>query len=146
MCYLLRDIAVLQGRLDDAGTGDYSHYLVPDLGGNPAHRDVPAALASAIIEAAAAAIRKDPSQTKALVAGIGSRGGKLFERIAMRVVASSPEEASEIAYAYLSDETIIDAARRNGSASRSRRSRSRFGRWSRRSASDSWTEPRAVWC
>lgn len=27
----------------------------------------------------------------------------------MRVVASSPEEASEIAYAYLSDETIIDA-------------------------------------
>jgi hypothetical protein len=74
MCDLLRDIAVLQGRLDDAGTGDYSHYLVPDLGGNPAHRDVPAALAAAIIEAAAAAIRKDPSQTKALVAGIRSRG------------------------------------------------------------------------
>jgi hypothetical protein len=109
MCDLLREIAVLQGRLDDAGSGDYSHYLVPDFGGNPAHRDVPAALAAATIEAAAVAIRKDPSQTKAVVAGIRSRGGKLFERIAMRVVASSPEEASEIAYAYLSDETIIDA-------------------------------------
>jgi hypothetical protein len=31
MCDLLRDIAVLQGRLDDAGTGDYSHYLAPIL-------------------------------------------------------------------------------------------------------------------
>ena len=109
ICDLLREIAVLQGRLDDAGSADFSYYLVSDLGGNPAHRDVPAALAAAIIEAATVAIRNDPSRTKAVVARIRSHGGKLFERIAMRVVASSPEDASEVAYAYLSDETIIDA-------------------------------------
>jgi hypothetical protein len=109
MCDLLREIAILQGRLDEAGSRDFSHYLVSDLGGNPAHRDVPAALAAAIIEAAAVAIRMDPLQTRLVVARIRSHGGRLLERIAMRVVASSPEEASETAYAYLSDETIIDA-------------------------------------
>lgn len=109
MCDLLREIAVLQGRLDDAGSGDFSNYLVSDLTSNPAHRDVPAALAAAIIDAAAVAIRTDPAQTQEVVARIRSHSGRLFERIAMRVVASSPKEASEIAYAYLADETIIDA-------------------------------------
>jgi hypothetical protein len=109
LCELLHEIAVLQGRLDDSGSNDRSYYLVADLGGNPAHRDVPAALAAAIIEAAAVAIREDPLQTKAVVARIRSHGGKLFERIAMRVVATSPDDGSEIAHDYLSDETIIDA-------------------------------------
>jgi hypothetical protein len=71
---------------------------ISDLGGNPAHRDVPAALAAAIIEAAAVAIGTDPAQTQEVVARIRSHGGRLFERIAMRVVAWSPEEASEIAF------------------------------------------------
>ncbi len=70
---------------------------------------MPAALAGAIIDAAAEAIRKDPSQTANVVASIRSHGGKLFERIAMQIVATSPDDASEIAYAYLSDESIIDA-------------------------------------
>ena len=55
------------------------------------------------------AIRKDPSQTTDVVTRIRSHSGKLFERIAMHIVATSPDNASEIAYDYLSDETIIDA-------------------------------------
>jgi hypothetical protein len=108
-CKILREVAVLQGRLGDVGSDDFSYYLVTDLGGNPAHRDVPAALAGAIIDAAAEAIRKDPSQTADVVASIRFHGGKLFERIAMQIVATSPNDASEIAYSYLSDESIIDA-------------------------------------
>lgn len=103
-CDILHKFAVLQGRLDDADTQDRSHHRVGDFGGNPAHRDVPGAIAAAIIDAATAAISEKPSQTTNVVATIRSCGGRLFERIAMRVVAASPKEASEIASSFLSDE------------------------------------------
>jgi hypothetical protein len=109
-CNLLRQVAVVKGYLPADEYGDRSHNLLGDLDGNPQHRDIATALAAAIVDAAAQAIHAVGEQTGDLVARIRSYGGRLFERIAMRVVASSPGNVPEVATAYLVGSDLIGAS------------------------------------
>jgi hypothetical protein len=109
-CDLLRQAAVVKEYLPADECGDRSHNLLGDIDGNPQHRDIPTALAAAIVDAATQAIHADGSQTNDVVARIRSRGGRLFERIAMRVVASSPGNVPGLATAYLLDPDLIGAS------------------------------------
>lgn len=109
-CDLLRQVAIVKGYLPADEHGDRSHNLLGDIDGNPQHRDIPTALAAAIVDAATRAIHTDGSRTGDVVAQIRSRGGGLFERLAMRVVASSPGNVPELATAYLVDPDLIVAS------------------------------------
>jgi hypothetical protein len=107
---LLRQAAVLKNYLPADKLADHSHNFIGDFDGNPQHRDIPTSLAVAIVDAAAHAIQADGSQTGDVVARIRSRGGRLFERVAMRVVASSPSNVPETATTYLTDPDLIGAS------------------------------------
>ncbi|MFB9268375.1 hypothetical protein ACFFWD_35555 [Bradyrhizobium erythrophlei] len=109
-CDLLRQVAVVKGYLPADEHGDRSHNLLGDIDGNPQHRDIPTALAAAIVDAATQAIHSDGSRTGDVITRIRSRGGGLFERIAMRVVASSPGNVPELATAYLVNPDLIGAS------------------------------------
>ncbi|WP_441232726.1 hypothetical protein [Bradyrhizobium sp. 1200_D9_N1_1] len=109
-CELLHRVAVIRKYLPVDEHGDLSNHLFGDIDENPQHRDIPTALAAAIVEAATEAIRVDVSKANDVVARIRSREGMVFERIAMRVVASSSGSLPELATRYLTDADLIGAS------------------------------------
>jgi hypothetical protein len=109
-CDLLHQVAVIRKYLPVDEHGDLSNHLVGNIDENPQHRDIPTALAIAIVDAATQAIRIDGSRADDVVARIRSREGLVFERIAMRVVASSPGNLPELATRYLTDVDLIGAS------------------------------------
>ncbi|PSO22718.1 hypothetical protein C7G41_33915 [Bradyrhizobium sp. MOS002] len=109
-CDLLHRVAVIRKYLPVDEHGDLSNHLFGDIDENPQHRDIPTALAAAIVDAATQATRVDGSKANEVVARIRSREGLAFERIAMRVVASSPGSLPELATCYLTDADLIGAS------------------------------------
>jgi hypothetical protein len=74
-CDLLHQVAVIRKYLPADEHGDLSNHLVGNIDENPQHRDIPTALAVAIVDAATQAIRVDGSRANDVVARIRSREG-----------------------------------------------------------------------
>ncbi|WP_314957194.1 hypothetical protein [Bradyrhizobium cosmicum] len=107
-CGLLEQVIVIRRRSDENSTIDDSNYLVGDFDDNPSHRDIPACIAAAILRCAESALKSDGSQPLAIVTEVKSHRGRLFERIAMKIVAMSPAALPDLAAAYLTDQKFID--------------------------------------
>jgi hypothetical protein len=108
-CELLRQAAVLTGKVSDKAELDISHYSSrPIADDSMAQQDIYDALISAVRRSAEITLQADPQRMQGVIAIFESYPQKIFVRIALHVLAKKPDVASELAEKYLRNLDLID--------------------------------------
>jgi hypothetical protein len=102
---LLHEAARITGRID---SGHYSMRPMGDDG--MAQHDVYESLISAVRRAAEALIQEDATRMRRVVELLAGYEPKIFVRLCLHVLASNPAAAPDLATAYLTDPSLIEAS------------------------------------
>jgi hypothetical protein len=102
---LLHEAARITGRID---SGHYSMRPMGDDG--MAQHDVYESLISAVRRSAEARIQEDATRTRRVVELLAAHEPKIFVRLYLHVLASNSAAASDLATAYLTDPSLIEAS------------------------------------
>jgi hypothetical protein len=107
---LLLHASRIDTRLSGVKEEDYSYYTMGSLEGDQAGgQDIHGALIVAIAKLARAAVQADPSSVRRVLEVLSTYKARIFRRIALHVLTLSPGEASDLADALLTDNSLIDA-------------------------------------
>ena len=106
---LLDEAAHLSGRVRDDPPHDYTYYLSSDISEEGIKHDVIDCLIGEVIRAAKLALEADPECIRDVVSIIRSHSPKIFTRLALHVLSLNPGGAPDLAQAYLTDKTLVEA-------------------------------------
>ena len=110
ICALLLEASRMDRRLSQLDEADYSYYTVGSFDPGPTHgHDFLGSLVVAVVRLAAAAVRANPSDISRVLEQLQPYRAKIFGRMRLHLLAMAPSAAPDLAAAYLTDVSLIDA-------------------------------------
>ncbi len=109
-CDLLQQASHIEGRFTGLDAIDHTYFSVESLATDQlASQDVHGALILCIVRLAKAAIQENSKSVVRAHEILQTYKGRIYRRIQLHIVALAPGEAPDLADAYLTDETLLDA-------------------------------------
>lgn len=110
LCALLLESSRVDRRLSQVDEADYSYYSVDTFEPEPTHgHDFLGALVIAVARVAAAAIRANAADLRAVHDQLAPHPARIFVRMRLHLLALAPASAPDLAAAYLTDVNLVDA-------------------------------------